>query len=378
MEQTVSTGTKALTYNPAWTFAVPLAGAAMLALAISLPGLFGLTALLSLGLAGSVIAAVHHAEVIAHRVGEPYGTLVLAMAVTVIEVALIVSLMIAAEGAAATLARDTVFAAVMIIMNGIIGISLLVGGRRHYEQGFQLQGVSAALGTLTVITVFTLVMPNYTTSVAGPVYSPQQLIFIAAATLVLFGGFTFIQTIRHRDYFLPLPDPTGAGDTDGDGEEDHHAAPPSLRTTWASVAMLMVALVTVVLSAKMISPTIKAGLAAIGAPAAMLGILIALLVLAPEGVAAVRASMKNRLQTSLNLAVGSAIATIGLTIPVVAVVSLAMGWPLTLGLDAKQTMLLVLTLFVASISLSTGRTTVLQGLVHLVLFAAFLFLSIIP
>jgi Ca2+:H+ antiporter len=378
MEQATDTSTKALTYNPPWTFAIPLAGAAVLALAVLLPGLPGLAALLSLGLAGSVIAAVHHAEVIAHRVGEPYGTLVLAMAVTVIEVALIVSLMLAAEGQAATLARDTVFAAVMIIMNGIIGISLLVGGRRHYEQGFQLQGVSAALGTLTVITVFTLVMPNYTTSVPGPVYSPHQLIFIAVATLVLFAGFTFVQTIRHRDYFLPLPDPTGSGDTDGDGEDDHHADPPSLRTTWASVSMLMVALVTVVLSAKMISPTIKAGLVAIGAPAAMLGILIALLVLAPEGMAAVRASMKNRLQTSLNLAVGSAIATIGLTIPVVAVVSLVMGWPLALGLDAKQTMLLVLTLFVASISLSTGRTTILQGLVHLVLFAAFLFLSIVP
>lgn len=354
---------------------MPLAGAAILTLSALAPSLPGLLLLLVLGLVGGVVASVHHAEVIAHRVGEPYGTLVLALAVTVIEVALIVSMMLAADGAASTLARDTVFAAVMILLNGIVGISLLVGGRRHHEQDFRLQGVSAALGTLTVITVFTLVLPNYATSVPGPVYSPSQLVFISVATLVLFAGFTFIQTVRHRAYFLPVTDTPGVG---GPAPEDVHAEPPGNAATWTSVAMLLLALVTVVLFAKSISPAIESGLESVGAPAATLGILIALLVLLPESVAAVRASVRNRLQTSLNLAVGSAIASIGLTIPVVALLALLMDWPLALGLDAKSTVLLVLTLFVTSISLGTGRTTVLQGLVHLVLFAAYLFLSFVP
>lgn len=362
-------------HNPAWSLAVPLAGASILIASLVAPGLPGLLALLVLALIGSVIAAVHHAEVIAHRVGEPYGTLVLALAITIIEVALIVSMMLSAGEDGATIARDTVYAAVMIILTGIIGISLLAGGRRHFEQDFRLQGINAALATLTVITVFTLVLPNYTTSVEGPVYSPSQLVFIAVATLVLFGGFTFIQTVRHRDYFLPVPDASTSSVT---VIEDAHAEPPSRADTWTSVGMLLVALVAVVLSAKSISPTIESALDAANAPPATLGILIALLVLLPEGVAAVRASVRNSLQISLNLAIGSAIASIGLTIPVVAMLALAMGWPLVLGIDPKATVLLVLTLFVTSITLGTGRTTVLQGLVHLVLFAAFLFLSFVP
>jgi Ca2+:H+ antiporter len=355
-------------HNPAWAVASPLAGLAALLVAAFLPRVPGLV-LLGAGLAASVVAAVHHAEVIAHKVGEPFGTLVLALAVTVIEVALIVSMMLSGGADTVALARDTVFAAVMILLNGIIGISLLAGGRRHFAQDFQLEGINAALGTLTVIVVFTLILPNYASSVPGPVYSPSQLLFIAVATLALFCGFSFVQTVRHRDYFLP-PDSHDAG--------DEHADPPGTRDALLSLAMLLVALVAVVLSAKAISPTIETLLHAISAPPATVGILIALLVLLPEGAAAVRAAAKNRLQTSLNLAVGSAIASIGLTIPVVAAVALVMGWPLRLGLDDKSTVLLVLTLFVASISLRTGRTTVLQGLVHLVLFAAYLFLSFIP
>lgn len=358
-------------YNPAWTLALPLAGLAILLLGKLAPGLPALTLLMSVGLMGSVIAAVHHAEVIAHKVGEPFGTLVLALAVTVIEVALIVSMMLTGGLEAAALARDTVFAAVMIILNGIIGVSLLAGGRKHHVQGFRLDGMNAALGTLSVIVVFALILPNFTTSVVGPVYSRSQLIFIAVATLVLFAGFTFFQTVRHRDYFLPA--------NEGDEENpNEHADPPATRDAWISLAMLLMALVVVILSAKGISPAIETMLEYAGAPAATLGILIAAIVLLPEGVAAVRAAISNRLQTSLNLAVGSAIASIGLTIPTVAVVALVMGWPLTLGLDDKSVLLLAVSLFVASISLRTGRTTALQGLVHLVLFAAYLFLSFIP
>lgn len=355
-------------HNPLWSIAVPPIGIGILALSWAAPTLPGLTFLLVLGLIGSVIASVHHAEVIAHRVGEPFGTLVLALAVTVIEVALIVSMMLSGGEASSELARDTVFAAVMIILNGIIGASLLVGGRKHRVQGFKLDGVNAALGTLTVIVVFTLIVPNYSTSAPGPVYTDSQLVFVAVATLVLFAAFTVFQTIRHRDYFLP---------TDED-DPNEHAAQPTTREALASLGLLLVALVAVVLSAKGISPSIEALLHTAGAPASTIGILIAAIVLMPESVAAVRAAHANRLQTSLNLAIGSAIASIGLTVPTVAVLAVAMGWPLSLGLDTKSTVLLLLSLFVVSISLRTGRTTVLPGVVHLVMFAAYLFLSFVP
>jgi Ca2+:H+ antiporter len=356
-------------HNPPWTVAAPLVAIAVLVLYGVAPGMPGIVALLVLALVGSVIASVHHAEVIAHRVGEPFGTLVLALAVTIIEVALIVSMMLSGGESTSGLARDTVFAAVMIILNGLIGASLLVGGRKHHVQGFNLDGINAALGTLTVIVVFALVLPNYT-SAAGPVYTTSQLIFVAVATLVLFAAFTGFQTIRHRDYFLPAKD---------DAEDpEEHAEQPTNREALASLGLLLVALVAVVLSAKGISPSIEAGLHAVGAPAATIGILIAAIVLLPEGVAAVRAAHANRLQTSLNLAIGSAIASIGLTVPVVAILAITMGWKLELGIDLKSTVLLLLSLFVVSISLRTGRTTVLPGIVHLTLFAAYLFLSFVP
>ncbi|RPE81515.1 calcium:proton antiporter [Vulcaniibacterium tengchongense] len=355
-------------HNPAWTVAAPLAGLALLGLHWSAGSALTL-GLLVAGLVGSVIASVHHAEVIAHRVGEPFGTLVLALAVTVIEVALIVSMMLSGGEAASSLARDTVFAAVMIILNGLIGMSLLVGGRRHRVQGFKLEGINAALGTLTVIVVFTLIVPNYSTSAPGPTYTTSQLVFVAVATLALFAAFTFFQTVRHRDYFLP---------EEGEDDPNEHAERPTARETLASLALLLAALVAVVLSAKGISPAMESALRALGAPPATVGILIAAIVLLPEGFAAVRAAANNRLQTSLNLAIGSAIASIGLTVPTVAVVAVIMGWPLTLGLDMKSTVLLVLSLFVVSISLRTGRTTALPGAVHLVMFAAYLFLSFVP
>ena len=292
----------AIQHNPAWTVALPVVGTIILILALVAPGLPGLVPLVSIALMGCVVAAVHHAEVIAHRVGEPFGTLVLAMAVTILEVALIVSMMLSGGESTAALARDTVFAAVMLIMNGIIGISLMAGARRHFEQGFRVQGVTAGLATLTAILVLTLVLPNYSTSSTGASYSSYQLIFIALATLVLFGGFTFMQTVRHRDYFLPE-------DEDCEDNPREHADPPTNKETYASVGLLLLALVVVVLCAKKISPTMEAWLAAAGAPAATVGILIAAIVLLPEGVAAMRAAVHNRLQTSLNLAVGSAIAS---------------------------------------------------------------------
>ena len=353
---------------PLWSIVAPVAGCLLLAgTGLGLPGFYNL--LVAAGLLASVLAAVHHAEVVAHRVGEPYGTLVLAVAITVIEVALIVSLMLAGGPATAALARDTVFAAVMIILNGMMGLCLLAGGSRHREQTFGLYGVSASLATLAAIVVLTLVLPNYTTSGAGPTYSPSQLGFIAIVSLVLYGTFVLVQTVRHRDYFLP---------PSADNNEEVHAPPPSKRASLLSAALLLVCLAVVVLLAKSLAPTIEAAVAAAGAPKALVGIIIAAVVLLPEGLAALRAARANRLQTSLNLALGSALASIGLTIPAVAIVSLATGWTLTLGIDIKSTVLLLLSLLVATLSLGTGRTTVLQGTVHLVLFAVYLFTTIVP
>ena len=356
-------------YLPSWSWLAPLAGWALIGgLWAAATGTF-FTLLLTLGLLACVLAAVHHAEVIAHRLGEPYGTLVLAVAVTIIEVALIVSLMLSGGPATTALARDTVFAAVMIILNGMVGLCLLVGGSRHGEQSFGQYGVSASLATLAAIAVLTLVLPNYTTTVPGPFYSVSQLAFIALVSVALYGTFVLVQTVRHRDYFLP---------DDATLDEETHAAPPSNSVALASLGLLLACLGAVVLMAKALAPVIESAVMQAGAPKAVVGVIIAAVVLLPEGLAALRAARANRLQTSLNLALGSALATIGLTIPAVAMVSIATGWTLTLGLDAKSSILLMLSLLVATLSLSTGRTTVLQGAVHLVIFATYLFTTVIP
>lgn len=356
-------------HNPRWAWIVPILGALVLALAFAAPGLPGIVLLLVAGLFASVVASVHHAEVIAHKVGEPFGTIVLALAVTAIEVALIVTMMLAGGETAMGLPRDTVFAAVMLILNGIIGLSLVAGSRRHSIQRYRVDGITAALATLTAIVVVTLVLPNFT-SVRGPTYSPSQLVFISVVTLVLFASFTAFQTGRHREYFLPVDDK--------DPATEDLAPPPSAGVALASLALMLLGLVVVVLSAKKLAPGMEAALVAAGAPQAVAGIAIAALVLLPEGVAAVRAAINNRVQTSLNLALGSAIASIGLTIPTVSLLAVAMGWPLALGLDGMSTVLLFLSLFVASISLRTGRTNMQIGIVHAVLLGTYLFLSFVP
>ena len=353
---------------PWWAWAWPVVAWVVL-LSTPFAGTGGLIAAAAgASVVATVFAAVYHAEVVAHRTGEPFGTLVLAVAVTVIEVALIVSVMVAAPAEKAGLARDTVFAAVMIVCNGIVGLCLLWGGARHHEQGFQLYGASAALAVLAALTTLTLVLPNVATTAPGPVFSTAQLIFAGIVSLVLYGSFVFIQTIRHRDYFL-LVDPD---------DEDAHAPPPSNTTAAVSAGLLLVALVAVVGLAKALTPMVELGLARLDVPKAVVGIVIASLVLLPEALAALRAARANRLQTSLNLALGSALASIGLTIPAVAVASILLGQPLELGLGAKDTVLLALTLLLSVITLGTGRTTVLQGIVHLVIFAVFLFFAIVP
>ncbi|MBV9653251.1 MAG: ionic transporter y4hA [Acetobacteraceae bacterium] len=354
---------------PAWAWAWPLAAWIVLA-AIKLGGFAGAaaTAAEAVFLIGTVFAAVYHAEVVAHRVGEPFGTLVLALAVTVIEVALIVSVMLAGGPGARTLARDTVFAAVMIILNGLVGMSLLIGGIFHREQELQARGASAALAVLAAMLTLCLVLPNFTIGAPGPEYTEPQLGFAGAVSLVLYCAFVFVQTVRHRDYFLP----------EGEGDEESHASPPSGRAALASLGLLLIALVAVVGLAKALTPAVDAAVAGLGAPKAVVGIVIAAVVLLPEGLAALRAARHNRLQTSMNLALGSALASIGLTIPAVAAVSIVLDVPLALGLGGKEEVLLVLTLVVSVITLGTGRTTVLQGVVHLVILSGFLFLAVFP
>jgi len=355
---------------PVWSTAAPVAAWLLVAGALFGAGAAGFyTVLLGAGLLAGVLAAVFHAEVVAHRIGEPYGTLVLAVAVTAIETALIVSLMIAGGAAAGGLARDTVFAAVMIILNGMVGLCLLAGGARHREQVFGLQGVSAALTTLAAIAVLTMVLPNFTTTRPGPEYSAGQLVFIAVVSGVLYGTFVLVQTVRHRDYFLPE---AGAAD------EHAHATRPSAKLAWMSGAWLLACLGGVVLLAKLLSPAVEAAVEAAGAPKSLVGIIIAGVVLLPEAIAAFQAARANRLQTSLNLALGSALAGIGMTIPAVALVSLVTSLPLSLGIDAKSTVLLMLSIVVAGLSLGTGRTTIMQGAVHLAIFAVYLFTTIVP
>ncbi|MGZ5235815.1 MAG: calcium:proton antiporter [Caldimonas sp.] len=355
---------------PLWTVLLPIASIGLAGIALAWPPGTALAIACAAALAGSVLASVHHAEVVAHRVGEPFGTLILAVSVTVIEVALIVSMMLAGGPDKSTLPRDTIFSAIMIICNGAVGLCVIAGGLKHHEQSFRLEGATSAFAALIALATLSLVLPVFTTTVPGPdFFSHSQLAFAATASLALWATFVFVQTVRHRDYFLP---------PEGTADESTHAAPPSLRLTWTSFALLLVSLVAVIGLAKTLSPTIERSIAAAGLPQTVIGIVIALLVLLPETWAALRAARADRLQTSLNLALGSALASIGLTIPVVAMLSIAIGLPLRLGLAPKDLVLLALTFAVGTITLGAGRTNVLQGAVHLLIFAAFLFLAVVP
>src|SRR6185312_16186687 len=269
---------------------------------------------------GTVFAAVHHAEVIAERIGEPYGTLLLTLAVTIIEVALIATIMLG-EKPVPTLARDTVFAVVMIVCNGLVGICIMAGGLRYREQDVQVAGSNLYLSVLVVLATITLVLPNYTLTTPGPFYSAAQLGFVSVVTVILYGVFLYTQTIRHRDYFI----------REAEGTSDH-ATPASRHAMLLSVVLLLVSLLAVVLLAKKFSLVVDAGAAMIGAPPAFAGIPVAFLILLPESVAAISAARKNDLQKSINLALGSSLATIGLTIPAVAIAAHALDKQLVLGL----------------------------------------------
>jgi Ca2+:H+ antiporter len=317
-------------------------------------------------LIAAVLSAVHHAEVVAHKVGEPFGTIILAICITVLEVGLIVSLMMAGGSQAATLPRDTVFAAIMLILNGILGACLLVGGVKFKEQFFARSSGNMALIGLVAIVVMTLILPNYTTSEITPSFNNSQLIFFSVASLVIYATFLMVQTVRHRNYFLP------------EGDEDTHAEPPSNLISFISLLFLILCLGVVVFLAKSLSPQIEDVVQSFGAPESLVGVIIAAVVLLPEGLAAIKAARRNHFQTSLNLALGSALASIGLTIPCVAVVCIIFDLPLVLGLDTKSMILLGLSLYTVMLSLNRGKTNVLYGVVLLVNLFAYVFTVIVP
>jgi Ca2+:H+ antiporter len=353
-----------------WTVVVPVLAALVLGATWGSKPATVVLVLVGALLAAAVLSAVHHAEVVAHRVGEPFGSLVLAVAVTVIEVALIITLMVSGGSDTDTLARDTVFAAVMITCNGIVGLCLLIAALRTRVASFNAEGTATALATVATLATLSLVLPRFTTSHPGPEFSSAQLAFAAVASIALYGLFVVVQTVRHRDYFLPV------GDRAVDPEA--HAAPPSKRAAIASLALLVVALVAVVGLAKIETPAIEDAVDAAGAPPSAVGVVIALLVLLPETLAAVRNARRDRMQTSFNLALGSAMASIGLTIPAIAVASIWVEGPLVLGLGATQIVLLAITAVVGAMTVLPGRATLQEGGVHLALFAAFLFLAANP
>ncbi len=322
-------------------------------------------------LIASVFAAVHHVEILGHKVGEPFGSIILALSVTAIETSLIVSSMLSGGAVENSLARDTVFSVLMIVLNGVVGLCVVVGALRYREQTFRAEGVGAALSVLATLAVLTLVLPNFTLAKLGPQYSPPQLMFIGSLSLILYGVFMFVQSVRHRDYFLPNPE-------SGTGSCDDKPAPPSGKATAISAVLMLASLAAVVLLAKILSGPLERAIDAVGLPSSLLGVAIASLTLLPESVAALKAAYADRAQTSVNLTLGSALASIGLTLPIVGGVSLYLSRELTLGLDAEGMTLLLLTLLVSTPTLATGSVTILQGAVHLVIFGVFLLLAAVP
>jgi len=357
---------------PVWTWVIPLVASALLGLKFGhvVPADAAYVLILaSLLLAATVFAAVHHAEVLALKLGEPFGSILLAVAVTVIEAGLIVSIMLSGAAGAEVVARDTVFAAVMIVLNGVVGFCLVLGAGRHFEQTFQLQGASSLLAVLGTLATLALILPNFAEAASGPSYSILQLEGVGLMSLVLWGVFIFVQTVKHRYYFLD----------ESDSVFDEPALEvPGAGIALVSLALLIIALAAVVLLAKTLSYPVDVAIAAAGLPKAFVGVVIAAITLMPEGLAAVKSALRNRLQNSINLALGSAIASIGLTIPTVALVSLIFNQQIALGVSQTDVTLLVLTLYVGALTFGTGRTTVLQGAVHLVIFAAFLLVSAVP
>ncbi len=359
--------------TPVWTWVLPIAGLVFFAgatfagfdatFASSTLGLV-LAGLLIPLLIAAVFAAVYHAEEAAHQTGEPFGTLILTIAVTIIELALILSLLLG-DKASPTLVRDTVYAVIMLITTGLVGLCIVTGGLKFREQIFDVTAAKIYLVVLIVLASLTLILPNYTSTVPGPEYSNGQIAFVSFVTLVLYGVYLYSQTVLYRGYFI------GSGD---EGASTDASSPKLLK----AILLLVLALAAVILLAKLFSAVVTFVVAAVGAPLAAVGVIIAAIVLTPESIAAVKAARDDNLQKSLNLALGSSIATIGLTVPAMAVANAIFEKHMVLGLEPRDVTLMVMTLAASILTFGTGRTNVLFGFVHLVLFAVFMFLVFVP
>jgi Ca2+:H+ antiporter len=348
------------------TLTLALLGKSWIAEALNQPTmLIALLAIICGVILAAAIAIVRHADVLAHRLGEPAGTLLLTLAITGLEVAMVAFVM-STGVAKPTLARDTMFAVVMLVLNGFLGLALLLGGLRHHEQRYNLQSANAFLVMILPLTVLGLVLPDFTHSTAGPTLSTFQMVFLSVMSVGIYGVFLFVQNRRHRGFFM------------APGEAAEVAAPElvhhSSRSTFYHAAMLGLYGLPLVLLAKQMAAPLDAMVIKLGAPSALGGFIMALLVLTPESIAAIRAAVANRLQRSVNILLGSVLASIGLTIPLVIAVSLVTGRTLVLGLDSVDMVMLVLTLLTSILTFSLPRTNVLLGCVHLLLFAAYFML----
>lgn len=332
--------------------------------------IFLLAWLLSITLVSS-FAIVRHAEELAVNIGEPFGTLILTLSVTGIEVAIITAAMFTGNGNPA-LARDSMFAVIMIVLNGMVGLSLLLGGIRHHEQEYNLQGATAFLSVIMPLTVFSLILPNFTTSTPGPTFSPLQSGFLVVMSLALYAVFLLIQNLRHRPYFLA----PGSLAIEEENESSTFQMGEGSRSSLYHVMFLFVYLLPLLLLAKQLAVPLDYGIRVLGAPPGLGGVVIAALVLSPESFSAVRAALANHLQRAVNILLGSVLATIGLTIPAVLSIGLLTGKTIILGLDAVNMTLLLLTLILSTLTFSSSRTNILLGAVHFLLFlsyAVFLF-----
>jgi Ca2+:H+ antiporter len=320
----------------------------------------------------SAMCVVRHAEHLAERLGEPLGTLILTLAVTAIEAASISAVMVHSPDQP-TVMRDTIFAVIMIILNGMVGTSLLVGAWRHREQSYNLQGANIYLSVVVPLAVMCLIMPNYTHTTPGPTLSFYQQEFLGVMCVGLYAAFLAVQTGRHRGYFSVEAEENGHGHELAGGAAAPGAAAPGA-SAWHHALLLLAYMIPVVYLAEQFGEPIDHMIQRLHAPAALGGVIIAALVATPEGIGAVRSALANKLQRSVNICLGSLLATIGLTIPLMIVVAHLMGATIFLGLQGTSFVMLLLTLTVSVLTFGSGRTNVLQGAVHLILFIAYVLL----
>jgi Ca2+:H+ antiporter len=338
---------------------------------------YPLTILLFIWLFGTMMwcafGVVRHAEAVAERLGEPYGTLVLTLSVIIIEVALLASIMLHGQNNP-TLARDAMFATLMIVLNGMVGTALLMGALRYWEQEYNLAGARAFLVVIASLAVFALIIPNYTKTEPDPSQSPMKALLFASITVLFYIVFVVIQTMRHRAFFA---EPEDRHRTKGEFDALHRDSERASSLTF-HIAMLLLTLLPIVLLSEFLAIIVDFGIEDLGMPAPLGGVMIAILVLSPEGLTAFHAALVNHLQRAVNVCLGSALATIGLTIPAVLIIGLITGFEVHLGLDEVQTVLLILTLFVSGLTFGGVRTNVLQGTVHILLFIVYVALIFSP